>query len=85
MLQLKVLKPSSDAIVSNETVTVSVEIVPEELPGKTESADSADMAEAVDGLVALGYSKKDAEKAVKKAAKPDMTTEQILNAAFAYL
>ncbi len=31
MLQLKVLKPSSDAIVSNETVTVSVEIVPEEL------------------------------------------------------
>ena len=31
------------------------------------------------------FSKKDAEKAVKKAANPDMTAEQILNAAFAYL
>lgn len=78
-------KLASKIILELKDKVFPTEIVSEELPGKTESADSADMAEAVDGLVALGYSKKDAEKAVKKAAKPDMTAEQILNAAFAYL
>ncbi len=35
---------------------------------------------AVLALVSLGYDKKEAETAVKKAAKPDMTTEQLVYA-----
>ncbi len=38
---------------------------------------------AVLALVSLGYDKKEAEAVVKKVAKPDMTTEQIVRAALA--
>lgn len=41
--------------------------------------------EAVSGLVALGYTKKEAETAAKKAYKEGMTVEQILDGAFRYL
>ncbi len=47
--------------------------------------DSAETEEAIAGLTALGYARKDAEKAVKKAAKEGMSAEDILDAAFRYL
>ena len=78
-------KLASKIILELKDKVFPTEIAPAEVPEKTESADSAEIAGAVDGLVALGYSKKHGEKAAKKAAKPDMTAEQILNAAFFYL
>lgn len=66
-------------------------IKPEELVLGTEpeepekKVDSAEAEEAVAGLTALGYSRKDAEKAVRKAAKEGMSAEEILDAAFRFL
>ena len=51
----------------------------------TKQVDSAEADEAIAGLTALGYSRKDAEKAVKKAAKEGMSAEEILDAAFRFL
>ena len=50
-----------------------------------EKEDIPEIGEAVAGLTALGYTKKDAERAAKKAAEPGMSAEQILDAAFRYL
>ena len=36
--------------------------------------------DAVLALVSLGYERKEAEAAVRKVAKPDMTTEQLIRA-----
>ncbi len=71
---------------------VSAEDVPLSLSG--ESAAAAQQAaagvsgagkEAVEALVALGYSQTEAVKAVRQAASEDMTAEQILKASLRYL
>ena len=66
-------------------------ISPEELMQIAETSegrrpvDNAEIDEAIAGLTALGYSKKDAENAAGKAYREGMTAEQILNGAFRYL
>lgn len=66
-------------------------IQPEELteepsakPGNSGVPDAV-LNEAIVGLTTLGYTRKDAEKAVAKAAKEGMNAEDILNGAFRYL
>ena len=46
--------------------------------GALEESSVGAAAEAVMALVALGYAQSEAAAAVKKAAKPDMTVEEII-------
>lgn len=56
------------------------DILPESVAEQTETAADAKW-EAMDALLALGYSRSEAARAVNQAAQPDMTTEEILKAA----
>lgn len=65
-------------------------VKPEELIGEsvkpaTGKADETAAEEAISGLTALGYTRKDAEKAVRRVAGEGMSAEQILDAAFRFL
>ena len=78
-LASKVILELKDKIRPEEIVLGAATEEPEQ------KVDSAELDEAVAGLTMLGYTRKDAEKAARKAAKEGMSAEQILNGAFRYL
>ena len=53
----------------------------EELPAGENASSNEAKSEAVQALIALGYSNTDALRAVNRAASEDMDTEEILKAA----
>lgn len=48
---------------------------------KSNSTNDINMDDAIAALIALGYKQSDAEKMVKKVAKPELTSEQIIREA----
>lgn len=78
-LASKIILELKDKVVVAETAKLTPE------PAAVPKEDSPELAEAIAGLTTLGYTRKDAERAARKAAEPGMNAEQILNGAFRYL
>ena len=78
-LASKVILELKDKVLVAESAKLPTE------PKTVEKEDTPELAEAIAGLTTLGYNRKDAERAARKAAEPGMNAEQILNGAFRYL